>query len=135
MPISIPGLTLFDTRLLNKLVIWYVEYLNVKRKEEASGRGKYVEPVTTEICSKRLKVPHDKILRSLNRLERLGFILKRRRQSAGVTGNGWDGSLYSEVIVLPKAKEEIVRYEVLVQSLNTAAQPSVVTDAPQAPRR
>ena len=75
MPISIPGLTLFETRLLNKLVIWYVEYLNVKRKEEASGRGKYVEPVTTEICSKRLKVPHDKILRSLNRLERLGFIL------------------------------------------------------------
>lgn len=62
-------------------------------------------------------------------------ILKRSRQSAGVTGNGWDGSLYSEVIVLPKAKEEIVRYEVLVQSLNTAAQPSVVADAPQAPRR
>jgi hypothetical protein len=132
MPLAIPGLTLFETRLLQKLVIWYDEYQNIKRKEDNLGRSRYVEPVTTEICSKRLKVPHDTMLKYLNRLERVGFVRKRRRLSAGITGYGWDGSLFSEVIVLRKAKEEVVRHQKVVQSLNTGAQPPVAADAPQA---
>jgi hypothetical protein len=135
MPLPLPGLTLFETRLLNKLVIWHDEYLNSKRKEESAGRGRYVEPVTTEICSKRLKMPHDTMLKYLNRLERLGFISKRRRLFAGITGYGWDGSLHSEVMVLPKAKEEVARHEKLLRSLKGDAQQPVAADAPQAARR
>ena len=135
MPLPIPGLTLIETRLVQKLVTWYDEYQDVKRKEDSLGRGRYVEPVTTEICSKRLKVPHDTMLKYLTRLERLGFVRKRRRLSAGITGYGWDGSLHSEVIVLPKVKEEVVRHQKVVQSLNADAQPPVAADAPQASRR
>lgn len=114
MPPPIPGLTLFETRLLTKLVVWHDEYLNSKRKVKSAGGGKYVEPVTTAICSKRLKMQHETMLKYLNRLERLGFIRKRRRLSAGITGYGWAGSLYSEVMVLPKAEQEVARHEKVV---------------------
>ena len=110
MPIPIPGLTLLETRFLKKLVAWSDECGNHRRKQEALGSGAYVELVTTDLCSKRMKLSHDKMLVVLNRLEAQGYLRKRRRLSAGLSRNGYDGSLYSEVIVLPKARDELERF-------------------------
>jgi hypothetical protein len=40
---------------------------------------------------------------ALNRLESLGYLVKRRRLSAGVSGHGYDGSLHSELLPIQLA--------------------------------
>lgn len=133
MLIPLPGLTLQETSVLEKIALWHDQYLRTKRNAEAEGRGRYVEPLTTDVCSKRLKMLHVKMLALLNRFEAQGLVIKRRRFSGGATGYGWDGALYSEVIVLPKAGEELARYSRPFD--RSDARPHNVPDRPTGDRR
>jgi hypothetical protein len=104
----IPWLSLLENRVLLQLLAWENEY----RKEVANldtSRRRYVEPPTTERFSKHFKIPHFKMLAVLNRLEKQGLILTRRRLSAGLSGNGYDGSLFSAVSLTARAVEALER--------------------------
>ncbi|WP_353091864.1 hypothetical protein [Methylibium sp.] len=76
--------------------MWADEYL--RKKEELKGERRYNPAPTTKQCTEYFKVPHKDMLALLNRLERNGLIKKERHLSAGLEGNGYDGSLFSSVL-------------------------------------
>lgn len=98
--LPIPGCSLVESRVLRQVIVWADEYLRRKERGE-----RYAEPPTTERCSKHFRIPHDRMLALLNRLERFGLVRKDRRMSAGLSGYGYDGALYSSVLPTPKARE------------------------------
>lgn len=107
--LPIPGLTLLEDRVLRQIVVWSDEYkiLNVSTK----SKPRYIEPPTTKRCTKHFEIAHGHMLSLLNRLEKQGYVIKRRRLSAGLDGNGYDGSLHSEVLATQKAREDVAKYQ------------------------
>lgn len=102
----VPILSPVEERILSQIVQWADEYSAVKAKGD---RLAYLEPPTTEKCSTQFRYSHEEMLALLNRLENQELIIKRRRQSAGLGGNGYDGSLYSEVIPTEWGREVLSR--------------------------
>lgn len=101
-----PVLSPEEERILNQIIQWADEYAAAK----ASGdRLAHLQVSTTDKCSKHFRYGHGQMLALLNRLERQKLIVKRRRQSAGNGGNGYDGSLYSEVIPTEWGREVLLR--------------------------
>lgn len=95
-----------EERVLSQVVQWAGDYAAAK----ATGdRLAYLQTTTTEKCSKYFGYGHGDMLALLNRLEKQDLIVKRRRQSAGLSGNGYDGSLYSEVIPTDWGREVLSR--------------------------
>lgn len=105
-PANLPNLGSTKSQILRQLVAWEEEY--EARKSEA-GSHQYVTPTTTNKLAKHFNINQRKMLDLLNHLELLGFITKHRRQSAGPSGNGYDGSLYSEVHPTARARILIAR--------------------------
>lgn len=101
----LPGCSHQESRVLRQLVVWADEYL----RKKAASKSKYVAPPTTEQCTKHFQVTHKDMLGLLNRLERDGLVSKERRLSAGLSGNGYDGSLHSSVLPTMKARELVAR--------------------------
>lgn len=95
-----------EERVLRQIIQWSDEYLAFKA---SSPRSAYLEPPTTETCSEHFRYDHKDMLALLNCLEKDGLIEKRRRQSAGLSHNGYDGSLYSEVIPTQWGREVLAR--------------------------
>lgn len=81
-------------RVLQYLVELEIDFLDAKSK---AAPGKYVKPPTTDQVAKRMGFTQSEAIKVLNELEVLGSVKKYRRRSAGLNGNGFDGSLYSEV--------------------------------------
>ena len=98
---SLPGLTLLQSRVLRKVVEWDRRFREAQTIPTAPAYDRFA-PDTLRF-SKRFGVHHDHMLRLLNGLQSSGLISKRRRLSAGVTGNGYDGSLHSSVAPTEKA--------------------------------
>lgn len=102
----VPILSPEEERILSQIIQWADEYAAVK----ASGdRRAYLQPLTTDKCSKHFRYGHGEMLALLNRIEKQELIVKRRRQSAGYSGNGYDGSLYSEVVPTEWGREVLSR--------------------------
>ena len=97
----LPGRTRQESRVLRQLIVWTDEYLLQKEKPKIS----YIIPPTTEKFTKHFNTSHQDMLALLNRLERDGLVTKKRRISAGLEGNGYDGSLHSSVLPTVKAYE------------------------------
>ena len=53
---------------------------------------------------------HAEMMKLLGVLERSGYITKRERISAGPSGYGYDGALFSHVSPTKKARETLLRY-------------------------
>ncbi len=74
---------------------------------KVGGPGKssrFVAPPTTLDLSKHFKTEHSEMLKMLRGLEKTGLLQKSRRLSAGLSGNGYDGSLYSAVLPTTEGK-------------------------------
>lgn len=96
----LPGRTLEESALLRQLISWANEYIERK----SAVRPNYVEPPTTKRCTDHFKWPHEKTMKILSRLEQAGLVVKERRRSAGISGHGWDGQLYSSVMPTSSAR-------------------------------
>lgn len=106
--LPIPGLTRLEDQVLRTLICWTDEHERLKQ----AARPKICpyDPPTTKRFSKHFACPHGDMLALLNRLQRLGLVSKRRRLSAGETGKGYDGALYSAVEPTPKARELVTQF-------------------------
>ena len=102
----VPVLSPAEERILSQIIQWADEYAVIKAKED---RLAYLKTPTTDKCSKHFRYSHEEMLALLNQLEKQELIIKRRRQSAGLGGNGYDGSLYSEVIPTKWGREVLSR--------------------------
>ena len=80
---------------MEQLIEWADDY---KAAKESGDRFSSHKAPTTEKCSTHFSFKHSEMLDLLNQFERWGLIKKRRRFSAGITGNGYDGALHSEVL-------------------------------------
>jgi hypothetical protein len=89
-----------ESRVLRQLIAWTDEYLEKKKATQ-----RYVSPPTTDQFSKHFRVLHEDMLDCLSRLERRGLLAKERRRSRGISGHGFDGSLYSSVLPTDKCRE------------------------------
>lgn len=105
----LPGLSPRESLVLRKLVEWADDYL--RKKEEFKGQRRYNPAPTTKQCTEHFKVPHKDMLALLNRLERQGLLKKDRQLSAGLEGNGYDGSLFSSVLPTARARELVLKNE------------------------
>ena len=94
---SIPSRNPAETRVLRQLSLWQKEYRVAV--VQSRGTGKYVQPPSTDRLAKHFDATQDEILEVLNRLENDGLLRKERRQSAGMHGNGYDGALFSTVLL------------------------------------
>ena len=92
---SIPILSPMEERVLDQVVRWADEHAAA---EAANEHLAYLKTPTTKMCSEYFRYGHGEMLDLLNRLEKQELIVKERRQSAGTTGNGFDGSLHSAVV-------------------------------------
>lgn len=102
-PRPVSWLSALENRVLLQILAWDDQY----RRELATfppSRRRLIEPPTTDRCSKRFGLPHASMLALLNRLESYGFVEKRRRLSAGLSGYGYDGALYSAVTITEKGR-------------------------------
>jgi hypothetical protein len=75
------------------------ERVSRRRRTEPANRKKDVQPPSTDRLAKHFDATQDEILEVLNRLENDGLLRKERRQSAGMYGNGYDGALFSTVLL------------------------------------
>ncbi len=60
--------------------------------------GRRNEVVTTDEISAFLKIDHKETMMVISGLKKLGLLTLRQRMSAGLTGHGYDGALYGELI-------------------------------------
>lgn len=97
-----------QTQILRHLGALQVDYESAV--EASRGTGRYVCPPTTDQLAKHFKVAQVEMLRYLNELERDGLVRKERRKSAGITGYGYDGSLYSSVLLTSKGTALLQRH-------------------------
>lgn len=97
-----------EERVLGQAIRWADEYASAK---ETGDRLAYRKMPTTERFSKHFRYGHGEMLALLNRLEENDLLVKRRRKSAGLSGNGYDGSLYSEVVPTDWGREVSSRNE------------------------
>lgn len=91
-----------EERILGRIIGWADEF---KRQLAAGSSGVNDYMPTTDRCSKHFRCNHNEMLAILNRLEKWGLVTKRRRMSAGLAGDGYDGSLHSEVIPTDKGRK------------------------------
>ena len=90
-----PVLSRVEERILGKIIEWADEYTAAK---DAGHRFASQHVPTTEKCSNHFEFNHSEMLVLLNQFETWQLIIKRRRLSAGIAGDGYDGSLHSEVM-------------------------------------
>lgn len=93
--------------MLRHLVELELAYRSAKARAPSNA---YTKPPTTDQIATFLGCRQSQALSILNDLEILGLITKNRRRSAGLSGYGYDGSLYSEVHPTEKTVE---RYRTL----------------------
>jgi hypothetical protein len=90
----VPILSPMEEQVLSQVIHWVDDYASAKT---AGDKLAYLKMPTTKMCSEYFRYVHGDMLDLLNRLEKQELIHKRRRQSAGLSGSGYDGSLHSEV--------------------------------------
>lgn len=101
-----PTLSRLEERVLRQIIEWADAYMTAKDTGQRTA-SQYVP--TTERCSTHFNCKHSEMLALLNQLEGWGLVNKRRRISAGVTGNGYDGSLHSEVMPTERGREVLLQ--------------------------
>ena len=94
---SIPSRNPAETRVLRQLSLWQKEYRVAVVHSRRTGT--YIQPPSTDRLAKHFDATQEEILEVLNRLENDGLLRKERRQSAGMHGNGYDGALFSTVLL------------------------------------
>lgn len=92
--------------VLRHLIKLEIEY---RSKRDATPKHIYVTPPTTKQVAEFLGCTQATALKRLNEMEMLGQVRKSRRLSAGTSGYGWDGSLYSEVHPTERAMERYAK--------------------------
>lgn len=107
--VPIPWLSRMEDRVLRTVRAWEIDYEVRSAPLQPRDRWRVDKP-TTDRASKAFRIPHNEMLRLLNALEQQGLLRKSRRLSAGPTGNGYDGSLYSEITTTDKGREALSQY-------------------------
>lgn len=95
-----------EGRVLRQIIEWTDSYKATKYSGQRAA-SQYVP--TTERCSTHLSVEHSEMLALLNQFKVWGLVEKRSRISAGVTGNGGDGSLHSEVMPTERRRNALLQ--------------------------
>lgn len=103
----LPGLSPRESRVLRQLVVWADEYL-AKKQALKGSHGDNPAP-TTQLCTKHFQYEHKDMLTLINRMERQGLLIKERQLSGGLTGYGYDGSLFSSVLPTARARQLILQ--------------------------
>jgi len=101
-----PVLSRLEERVLRQIVEWADSYMTAK---DAGQRAASQYVPTTKMCSTHFNFEHSEMLALLNQFQAWGLVEKRRRISAGVTGNGYDGSLHSEVMPTERGRNALLQ--------------------------
>ena len=94
-----------EERILEQIIEWADQYKIIK---DTGDRFASHHAPTTDRCSKHFNYSHTDMLVLLNQLEKWNLIQKRRRLSAGISGDGYDGSLHSEVIPTERGRKVLL---------------------------
>jgi hypothetical protein len=101
-----PILSRMEERILEQIIEWADQYKIIKDAGDIFASD---HAPTTERCSKHFNYSHNEMLALLNQLEQWHLIQKRRRLSAGISGDGYDGSLHSEVIPTERGRKVLLQ--------------------------
>ncbi len=101
-----PILSRLEERVLGQVIEWADVYIAAK---DAGQRFASQYAPTTERCSTHFNYKHSEMLTLLNQFESWGLVKKRRRISAGIAGNGYDGSLHSEVMPTERGRKVLMQ--------------------------
>jgi len=77
---------------------------------QAFKHGNRQRPVETIEVSNHLKIPHKNSMKIINKLRKYNFVTLRSRMSAGLNGNGYDGSLYGVLVPSQNAVDSVNKY-------------------------
>ena len=101
-----PILSRLEERVLGQVIEWADVYIAAK---DAGQRFASQYAPTTKRCSTHFNYKHSEMLTLLNQFESWGLVKKRRRISAGIAGNGYDGSLHSEVMPTERGRKVLMQ--------------------------
>ena len=77
---------------------------------QAFKHGNRPRTVETIEVSNHLQIPHKNSMKIINRLRKYNFVTLRSRMSAGLNGNGYDGSLYGVLDASQSAIDSVNKY-------------------------
>jgi len=89
---TLPGLGLLETRAL-VFIVRDFRRREVEALEKSDSRA-MKEQLSTLHVRKHLKMSHPETMKVINRLRDFGHLRLRPRNSAGMTGNGYDGAIW-----------------------------------------
>ena len=107
--LNIPGLDRGETRALTFVV---QEWTRLREKQSRFRFARFPS-LTTEHVTRHMRLKHTETMKILNGLRRQGLLGLRARNSAGSTGNGYDGALFGELTPSDAAINLVKRHLVL----------------------
>ena len=109
IPLSLRSVAGLDKKETKAIVFIVQEWKRIdeKRKEHSIYPPR---ELTTEDVTKHLKIKHPETIKIINSLREKGLLRLRPRNSAGPSGNGWDGALFGALTPSSQAVSLVVAY-------------------------
>jgi hypothetical protein len=109
IPIGLRTVAGLDKKETKALVFIVQEWRRLKEKEEKTPYIR-LPALDTDPVTKHLNSKHPETMKILNRFRQQGLIQLRARNSAGPSGNGWDGALFGALTPSEQAKKLVDEY-------------------------
>jgi hypothetical protein len=93
IPLALRTVAGLDKKETKAIVFIVQEWKRIEEKRKEHSRYPPRE-LTTEDVTKHLKTKHPETMKVINRFREQGLLRLRPRNSAGPSGNGWDGALF-----------------------------------------
>lgn len=93
IPLELRTVAGLDKKESKALVFIVQEWRRLKEKHERAAFLS-LQAVDTNDVTKHLKTKHPETMKILNRFRQQGLVRLETRNSAGPSGNGWDGALF-----------------------------------------
>lgn len=91
---------------MTQIIEWVDSYVAAKESGQRFA-GQYAP--TVERCSTHFDYKHSEMLALLKQIESWGLVKRCHIISAGIAGNGYDGSLHSEVMPTERGRKFLLQ--------------------------
>ena len=93
IPLALRTVAGLDKKETKALVFIVQEWKKIEQKRTEQSRFP-PRDLTTDDVTKHLRTKHPETMKVINRFRQQGLLRLRTQNSAGPSGNGWDGALF-----------------------------------------
>ena len=109
IPLALRTVAGLDKAETKALVFVVQEWRRIEERR-AGKSWPAIPDLATDHLTKHMKLRHTEAMKIVNRLRSMALLRLRPRQSAGLTGNGWDGALHGALTPSSEAVRLVDQY-------------------------